>query len=54
MGVAFSERLFFVLEPHMIIQPVLVMIFAAVISGLWPAWQAARIDLAPTISGRTA
>ena len=53
MGVAFSQRLFFVLEPHMVIQPVLVMLLAALISGLWPAWQAARIDPAPTISGRT-
>ena len=53
MGVAFSQRLFFVLEPHMVIQPVLVMLLAALISGLWPAVQAARIDPAPTSSVRT-
>lgn len=52
MGVAFSERLYFVLEPFMIVQPVLVMMFVALLCGLWPAWKAARIDPAPTISGR--
>lgn len=53
MGVAFSERLYFVLEPFMFVQPVLVMIFVALLCGMWPAWKAARIDPAPTISGRT-
>ena len=47
MGVAFSERLYFVLEPFLIVQPVLVMMFVAFLCGLWPAWKAARIDPAP-------
>ena len=53
MGVAFSQRLFFKLEPVMIYQPVLVMLLVAFLCGLVPAWKAARIDPAPTISGRT-
>ena len=53
MGVAFSERLYFVLEPFMIVQPILVMMVVALLCGLWPAWKAARIDPAPTIAGRT-
>lgn len=52
MGVAFSDRLMFELAPHMVIQPVLVMIGVALVSGLLPAWKSARIDPAPTISGR--
>lgn len=53
MGVAFSERLFFVLRPAHVYQPVLVMVLVALLCGLWPAFQAARIDPAPTIAGRT-
>ncbi len=52
MGVAFSDRLFFQFAPYMVIEPVLVMIGVALVSGLLPAWRAARIDPAPTISGR--
>jgi ABC-type lipoprotein release transport system permease subunit len=52
MGVAFSDRLMFEFAPYMVFQPVLVMIGVAVVSGLLPAWKAARIDPAPTISGR--
>ncbi|MFW6200373.1 MAG: ABC transporter permease [Gemmatimonadota bacterium] len=53
MGVAFSERLYFVLTPTHVVQPILVMAFVAMLSGLWPAYQAFRIDPAPTIAGRT-
>jgi ABC-type antimicrobial peptide transport system permease subunit len=52
MGVAFSERLFFVLRPAHVYQPVLVMVLVALVCGLWPAFLAARIDPAPTIAGR--
>lgn len=53
MGVAFSERLYFVLSMGAVLQPVVVMLVAALLSGLWPAFKAARIDPAPTIAGRT-
>jgi ABC-type lipoprotein release transport system permease subunit len=53
MGVAFSQRLYFVLHPAIVVQPVVIMVVVAVFSGLWPAYRAARIDPAPTIAGRT-
>jgi ABC-type lipoprotein release transport system permease subunit len=53
MGVTFSDRIYFELWPGAVIQPVLVMLFVAALSGLWPAVRAARIDPAPTIAGRT-
>lgn len=53
MGVAFSERIHFVIRPANVIAPVLVMLLVAALSGLWPALRAARIDPAPTIAGRT-
>lgn len=53
MGVAFSERLYFVLRPSHVLEPVAVMVVVALLSGLWPAIRAARIDPAPTIAGRT-
>jgi len=53
MGVAFSERIHFVIRPVNVVAPVLVMLFVAALSGLWPALRAARIDPAPTIAGRT-
>ena len=53
MGVAFSERLHFVLRPSHVFEPVAVMVAVALASGLWPAIRAARIDPAPTIAGRT-
>jgi ABC-type lipoprotein release transport system permease subunit len=52
MGVAFSERIYFVLTPMTVIQPILVMLAVAALSGLWPAIRAARIVPAPTIAGR--
>lgn len=53
MGVTISERLPFVLSPHVILQPVAIMIGVALISGLWPAVRAARTEPAPTIAGRS-
>ncbi len=53
MGVSFSERLIFDLSAGAIIQPVLIMVGVAMLSGLVPAVSAARIDPAPTIAGRT-
>jgi ABC-type lipoprotein release transport system permease subunit len=53
MGVAFSERIYFVLTPLNVVQPILVMLVVAALSGLWPALRAARITPAPTIAGRT-
>ena len=52
MGVAFSERMHFVITAGNVIQPVVVMLLVALLSGLWPAIRAARIDPAPTIAGR--
>ena len=53
MGVAFSDRLYFVLRDWHVIEPILVMLVVTVLSGAWPAFRAARIDPAPTIAGRT-
>lgn len=52
MGVTF-ERLRFDLTATAIIQPMLIMIGVAMLSGLVPAASSARIDPAPTIAGRT-
>ena len=53
LGVAFTDRLYFVLYPGAVLQPVLVMLVVAAVCGLWPALKSARIDPAPTIAGRT-
>ena len=53
MGVAFDEKIYFELYPGAVIQPILVMLFVAALSGLWPGIKSARIDPAPTIAGRT-
>jgi len=53
MGVAFTERLYFDLTLGNVVEPVLVMLGVALLSGLWPAIRSARIDPAPTIAGRT-
>ncbi|MFO8174403.1 MAG: FtsX-like permease family protein, partial [Longimicrobiales bacterium] len=52
MGVSFSGRIFAVLNPTIIFQPVVVMVAVAFLAGLWPALKSARIDPAPTIAGR--
>jgi ABC-type lipoprotein release transport system permease subunit len=53
MGVAFSERIYFVVTPRTVLQPIVVMLAVAALSALWPAFRAARIVPAPTIAGRT-
>jgi len=52
MGVAFTERLYFDLTLTNVVEPVVVMLLVALLSGLWPAIRSARIDPAPTIAGR--
>jgi len=52
MGVAFTDRLFARLSATVVIQPVVVMLVVAILSGLWPAWTAARLEPAPTLAGR--
>ncbi|UCC24110.1 MAG: ABC transporter permease [Gemmatimonadales bacterium] len=53
MGVVFEGRIFARMSAAAVAQPVLVMLVVAVLSGLWPAWVASRIEPAPTIAGRT-
>ena len=53
MGVAFTDRLYASITVGSFVQPVAVMLVVAVLSGLWPAWTAARLRPAPTIAGRT-
>lgn len=53
MGVAFSDRLYAVMSTTAVVQPVVIMLVVALLSGLVPAFHAARIDPAPTIAGRT-
>lgn len=53
MGVAFSDRLYFVVTPAAILNPVAIMLVVALLCGLWPAITAARLDPVPTLSGRT-
>lgn len=53
MGIAFTERIHFVLGPTALLQPLVVMLGVALLSGLWPALSVARIEPAPTIAGRT-
>ncbi len=53
MGVAFSDRLYAVMSATVVVQPVAIMLVVALLSGLVPAFHAARIDPAPTIAGRT-
>jgi len=53
MGVAFTDRLYASITVGSFMQPIAVMLLVAVLSGLWPAWTAARLQPAPTIAGRT-
>lgn len=53
MGVTFSDRMYATVTLTSLVQPVLVMLLVAILSGLWPAWTAARLQPAPTIAGRT-
>lgn len=53
MGVTFSDRMYATVTLKSLVQPVWVMLLVAILSGLWPAWTAARLQPAPTIAGRT-
>jgi ABC-type lipoprotein release transport system permease subunit len=54
MGVAFRDRIYTDLSVAAVAQPVLVMLFVALVSGLWPALKSALIQPAATIAGRNA
>lgn len=53
MGIVFEGRIFATLSAGAVMEPVVVMLVVAVLSGLWPAWVASRVEPAPTIAGRT-
>jgi ABC-type antimicrobial peptide transport system permease subunit len=52
MGISFNERIHFVLDWWMLVQPGFVMLICALFAGLWPGFTAARIEPASTIAGR--
>jgi putative ABC transport system permease protein len=52
MGVAFTGKIYAILTPVAALQPILVMMFVAFLTGLWPALKSSRLDPAPTIAGR--
>lgn len=52
MGVAFDERIYFVLRADAVFEPVAVILAVAFFCGLWPAISAARIDAVRAIAGR--
>ena len=52
MGMTFSPILFFSLEPSYLLTPILVLVPFAVVCGLLPALQAARIDINRELNGR--
>lgn len=52
MGVSFDERIHAMLSARRLAEPLLVMLGVSLVSGLWPAVTAARIEPAPTIAGR--
>lgn len=53
MGMTFSDRLYFVVTPEAVLQPLVAVIFVALLCGLWPALKAARLDMTTAIAGRT-
>ncbi|MBT8395776.1 MAG: ABC transporter permease [Gemmatimonadetes bacterium] len=52
MGVAFTGKIYAILTPTAVLQPILIMILVAFLAGLWPAFKSSRLDPAPTIAGR--
>jgi ABC-type lipoprotein release transport system permease subunit len=52
MGVSFSQLLYFQLTWRAILEPTLVMLAVGLVSGLWPAVVASRIDPPRAIAGR--
>ena len=53
MGVAFDERLYFVVDAWSLLEPVIAVAIVGVLCGLWPAISAARLHPVRAISGRT-
>jgi ABC-type lipoprotein release transport system permease subunit len=53
MGVSFSERLFFVIKPRAVTEPLTWTFAVALLCGLWPALKSARLNVTQAISGRT-
>lgn len=53
MGVMFQDRIYAEMSLGAVVEPMLVMLGVAVVSGLWPAAVASRVQPAPTIAGRT-
>lgn len=52
MGISFSQTLYFSLGIEHVMRPILVLVPFAVLCGLWPALQAARINITTALSGR--
>ena len=52
MGMSFSQVVKFAFEPSFAFTPMLVLVPFAVLCGLWPAIQAARIDIVRELNGR--
>lgn len=53
LGVSFSDRIYTALDPITALQPLLVMLAVALICGLWPAVQSARLNITQALSGRS-
>lgn len=53
MGVAFDERIYFVINAASVLQPVAIIVLVALVCGLWPAIKSARLDAIRAIAGRT-
>jgi ABC-type lipoprotein release transport system permease subunit len=52
MGISFSNRLYFSFGPGHVFRPMAVLVPFAVLCGLWPAIQAARVEITTALSGR--
>lgn len=52
MGIAFSERLYFILNAQTVWRPVVIVVLVSVLCGLWPAIQSARIQPRDVLTGR--
>lgn len=52
MGISFSNVLYFTFGPEHVFRPMAVLVPFAVLCGLWPAWQAVRVDITTALSGR--
>ncbi|MCA9564937.1 MAG: FtsX-like permease family protein [Myxococcales bacterium] len=52
-GINFADRIYFVLAPESVWQPLVVVFVMAVICGAWPAIKSSRLDPTSAIAGRT-